>query len=82
MQSMRRGEWYIFPEQLVADVEPWRVREAYLFWTNEPDYWEDITCCMEAPRSPDAARQPGGRGAVKLADVSAGEKGGRREARL
>lgn len=41
-------EWYIFPEQLVEGVEPWRVREAYLFWTNEPDYWEDITCCMDA----------------------------------
>ena len=41
-------EWYIFPEQLVGDVEPWRVKEVYLFWTGEPDYWEDITCCMEA----------------------------------
>ena len=41
-------EWYIFPEQLVEDVAPWRVREVYLFWTVEPDYWEDITCCMEA----------------------------------
>lgn len=28
-------------------VEPWRVREAYLFWTDAPDYWEDITCCVE-----------------------------------
>jgi LmbE family N-acetylglucosaminyl deacetylase len=41
-------EWYIFPEQLVADVDPWRVREAYLFWTDAPDYWEDISCCMDA----------------------------------
>jgi LmbE family N-acetylglucosaminyl deacetylase len=41
-------EWYIFPEQLVADIEPWRVKEAYLFWTDNPDYWEDIACCMEA----------------------------------
>ncbi len=41
-------EWYIFPEQLVEGVEPWRVREAYLFWTDNPDYWEDIACCMEA----------------------------------
>jgi LmbE family N-acetylglucosaminyl deacetylase len=40
-------EWYIFPEQLVANVEPWRVREAYLFWTDAPDYWEDISCCMD-----------------------------------
>ena len=28
-------------------MTPWRVREVYLFWTNEPDYWEDITCCMD-----------------------------------
>jgi LmbE family N-acetylglucosaminyl deacetylase len=41
-------EWYIFPEQLVGEVEPWRVKEAYLFWTDSADYWEDITCCIEA----------------------------------
>lgn len=41
-------EWYIFPEQLVAEAEPWRVKEAYLFWTGNADYWEDITCCIEA----------------------------------
>ena len=40
-------EWYIFPEQLIGDVEPWRVKEAYLFWTDNADYWEDITCCIE-----------------------------------
>lgn len=40
-------EWYIFPEQLVEGVDPWRVRQAYLFWTDNPDYWEDITCCLE-----------------------------------
>jgi LmbE family N-acetylglucosaminyl deacetylase len=36
-------EWYIFPEQLVEGVEPWRVKQAYLFWTDNPDYWEDIS---------------------------------------
>jgi len=41
-------EWYIFPEQLIGDVEPWGVKEAYLFWTGNADYWEDITCCIEA----------------------------------
>lgn len=41
-------EWYIFPEQLVEEIEPWRVRQAYLFWTDAPDHWEDISCCMEA----------------------------------
>ena len=35
-------EWYLFPEQLVDD-EPWRVSEVLLFWTDEPDYWEDVT---------------------------------------
>jgi LmbE family N-acetylglucosaminyl deacetylase len=36
-------EWYVFPEQLVEGVEPWRVKQAYLFWTDNPDYWEDIS---------------------------------------
>jgi LmbE family N-acetylglucosaminyl deacetylase len=40
-------EWYIFPEQLVGEVEPWRVREAYLFWTDDADYWEDISESIE-----------------------------------
>lgn len=40
-------EWYIFPEQLVGEMEPWRVKEVYLFWTEAPDYWEDITCCFD-----------------------------------
>jgi LmbE family N-acetylglucosaminyl deacetylase len=41
-------EWHIFPEQLVDGVDPWRVKEVYLFWTDQPDYWEDIGCCIEA----------------------------------
>jgi LmbE family N-acetylglucosaminyl deacetylase len=40
-------EWYLFPEQLVGDAEPWRVQEAYLFWTDNADYFEDITDLME-----------------------------------
>jgi len=40
-------EWNIFPEQLVDNEDPWRVSEAYLFWTDNPDYWEDIACCMD-----------------------------------
>jgi LmbE family N-acetylglucosaminyl deacetylase len=40
-------EWTIFPEQLIGDVEPWGVKEAYLFWTGNADYWEDITCCID-----------------------------------
>ena len=40
-------EWYVFPEQLVGEVEPWRVEKAYLFWTDSADYWEDITQSIE-----------------------------------
>ncbi|HLZ08632.1 MAG TPA: PIG-L deacetylase family protein [Chloroflexota bacterium] len=36
-------EWYIFPEQLLGDREPWRTREAWLYWAQEPDHWEDVT---------------------------------------
>ncbi len=36
-------EWHIFAEQLDGDEEPWRVKEAYLFWTDQPDYYEDIS---------------------------------------
>lgn len=39
-------EWYIFPEQLLDD-EPWRVREVYLFWTDDADYWEDVTSSID-----------------------------------
>ena len=41
-------EWYIFPEQLVEGIDPWRVSEVYLFWTENADYWEDIACCIDA----------------------------------
>lgn len=41
-------EWHIFPEQLVDGVDPWRVKEVYLFWADAPDYWEDISCCLDA----------------------------------
>ena len=40
-------EWFIFPEQLVDGVDPWRVREVYLFWTDNADYWEDIAACLD-----------------------------------
>lgn len=41
-------EWYIFPEQLVQDVAPWRVKEVYLFWTHDADYYEDISASIDA----------------------------------
>jgi len=40
-------EWHVFPEQLVGEAEPWRVKEVYLFWTDSADYWEDISECIE-----------------------------------
>ncbi len=33
----------LFAEQLVDGVEPWRVKDVYLFWTDSPDHFEDIT---------------------------------------
>jgi LmbE family N-acetylglucosaminyl deacetylase len=36
-------EWNIFAEQLVGDEDPWRVRQIYLFWTDNPDHWEDVS---------------------------------------
>lgn len=35
-------EWNIFPEQIRAGKDPWRVKEVYLFWSDQNDYWEDI----------------------------------------
>jgi LmbE family N-acetylglucosaminyl deacetylase len=40
-------EHSIFPEQLVGEVEPWRVDEIFLFWTDNADYWEDVTASMD-----------------------------------
>ena len=40
-------EWNIFPEQIRAGKEPWRVKEVYLFWTDSADYWEDVTETIE-----------------------------------
>lgn len=39
-------EWYLFPEQLL-DGEPWRIKEIYLYWTDTPDYWEDVSSAIE-----------------------------------
>lgn len=36
-------ECHVFPEQLVGEVEPWRIKEVYLFWTDNPNYWEDVS---------------------------------------
>lgn len=40
-------EWYIFPEQLLGDREPWRAAEVYLFWADEPDHWEDVSQTLD-----------------------------------
>lgn len=39
-------EWYIFPEQL-TELEPWRVRDIYLYWTDSADHWEDVSESMD-----------------------------------
>lgn len=36
-------EWNIFAEQLIEDDDPWRVKQVYLFWTENADHWEDIS---------------------------------------
>jgi LmbE family N-acetylglucosaminyl deacetylase len=41
-------EWFVFPEQLLRDAVPWHVKEAYLFWTDNADYWEDVTDYLDA----------------------------------
>ncbi len=40
-------EWHIFGEQLHGDEEPWRTKEVYLFWTDNVDYWEDVTDAIQ-----------------------------------
>ncbi len=41
-------EWNIFPEQVRPDRDPWRTKEVYLFWTDQPDHWVDIGETLEA----------------------------------
>jgi LmbE family N-acetylglucosaminyl deacetylase len=36
-------EWHIFAEQLYGDEAPWRVSQAYLYWTDNADHFEDIS---------------------------------------
>ncbi|MEZ4861596.1 MAG: PIG-L deacetylase family protein [Caldilineaceae bacterium] len=40
-------EWHIFGEQLHGDEEPWRTKEVYLFWSDNIDYWEDVTATID-----------------------------------
>jgi len=36
----------LYAEQLRAGVDPWRVKEVYLFWTDAPDHWEDVSATL------------------------------------
>lgn len=36
-------EWNIFAEQLIEDEDPWRVKQVYLFWSDNADHWEDVS---------------------------------------
>jgi LmbE family N-acetylglucosaminyl deacetylase len=40
-------EWNIFAEQVRPGREPWRVKEVYLFWSDEQDHVEDVTETIE-----------------------------------
>ena len=40
-----------FPEQIARGLEPWWVRELWLFDTNEPDYRHDIEGTLDAKRA-------------------------------
>ena len=31
----------------MGEIEPWRVDEVFLFWTDNADYWEDVTASMD-----------------------------------
>lgn len=36
-----------FPELLQEGLEPHKVQELYMFGTHKPNYWSDITCCID-----------------------------------
>lgn len=36
-------ERLVFPEQLVDGMQPCRPKAAFLFWTDNPDYWVDVS---------------------------------------
>lgn len=40
-------ECHVFSEQFRDSIGPWRVSEAYLYWTSNPDYWEDVTAYID-----------------------------------
>jgi LmbE family N-acetylglucosaminyl deacetylase len=40
-------EVFLFPEQLVGGVAPWRIAEAWLFWTEKADRWEDVSSTID-----------------------------------
>jgi LmbE family N-acetylglucosaminyl deacetylase len=40
-------ETYLYPEQLIGKVGPWRVSEVFLFWTDSPDHWEDVSAHID-----------------------------------
>jgi LmbE family N-acetylglucosaminyl deacetylase len=50
-------EWNIFPEQIRAGKDPWRVKEVYLFWTDNADHWEDVGETVEQRIASLAAHQ-------------------------
>jgi len=41
------GNPLFFTEQLAEGLEPWKVSEVWLGWTNEPNYYQDVTGFMD-----------------------------------
>jgi LmbE family N-acetylglucosaminyl deacetylase len=41
------GNPHFFSEQLAEGLEPWKVSEIWLGWTNEPNHYQDVTGYME-----------------------------------
>ena len=70
-------EWHIYPEQLGGGVEPWRIFEAYLFWTDQPDHWEDVSEGI-APRIAALAKH-GSQVRARLSDLGEHIRAGARE---
>ncbi len=41
------GNPHFFEELLAEGLEPWKVSEIWLGWTNEPNHYNDVTGYME-----------------------------------
>ncbi|MFD0693279.1 PIG-L deacetylase family protein [Paenibacillus sp. GCM10027628] len=57
------GCWY-YPEHLTEGIDPWKPREVYLFWSDEPNYAVDVSDVWERKwEAADAHTSQGSEGA-------------------